>query len=258
MTNSCSSDSKLERLSGVKGRLLLGDKDVSKIMVVRNPIVRILSAYLYARKQKWKVGEKSFADFVEKNVRDNTCERRGENLDDQKQLWFPQHCRCGFREGLTYDVVFEIGREKEGLAALKKRKLPSEYFEKYLKVSELGPRGVGAEGGGGVVRSTFWRFLVCSATARNPVQRLRQCFCRPVRFCALCLDPWNPPEIPSSPPPPTPNLVSNRLLILSAAISASAAPEPAPGQPGGQGRARHRGYECGPAFVRVLHNRHVE
>lgn len=51
-TNTCSSDAKLERLSGVKGRLLLGDKDVAKIIVVRNPIVRILSAFLYARKAR--------------------------------------------------------------------------------------------------------------------------------------------------------------------------------------------------------------
>lgn len=74
---------------------------------------------------------------MEKNVRDNNCDRPQENYDDQKQLWFPQHCRCGLRDGLKYDVVFEAGREKEGLGRLKKRKLPAEYFDKYLKARGL-------------------------------------------------------------------------------------------------------------------------
>eukprot|EP00937_MAST-01D_sp_MAST-1D-sp2_P003340 g3340.t1 len=95
---------RLSDLESEKGlaRRIMADPSFFKYAMVRNPITRLLSGYLM-----WAAGT-PFPKFLQDNVFKygaNTCSKLNNDWSDLSQHWYPQHCRCGFQEGVKYDFI---------------------------------------------------------------------------------------------------------------------------------------------------------
>eukprot|EP00935_MAST-01C_sp_MAST-1C-sp1_P001834 g1834.t1 len=103
-----------------------------KFAVVRNPVVRLLSATLHKGIGK-KGSSERFHEFMcgsilshstEEGEAMHTCAGNAPfNLHGKWQHWYPQHCRCGMAEGIQFDLILRMERTAQHLDELAERGL---------------------------------------------------------------------------------------------------------------------------------------
>jgi hypothetical protein len=103
-----------------------------KFAVVRNPVVRLLSATLHKGVGR-KASPQQFHEFMCSSVL-NAATEEGKllhtcagdapgNLHGKWQHWYPQHCRCGMAEGVVYDHLLHMEQTETHLEQLASRGL---------------------------------------------------------------------------------------------------------------------------------------
>jgi hypothetical protein len=111
---------------------VLTSSDYYKFTVVRNPVVRLLSATLHKGVGR-KASPQQFHKFMcssilsttsEEGMLQHTCAGDAPgNLHGKWQHWYPQHCRCGMAEGVVYDRLVHMEDMETQLGELATRGL---------------------------------------------------------------------------------------------------------------------------------------